>query len=79
MSKVPEYGVGHAPEELERLKAQGALIAELNRYFFMEAGIKPGMRVLDVGSGAGDVALLVAQMVGSTAGRSSARTARMRR
>jgi SAM-dependent methyltransferase len=32
----------------------------------VEAGIEPGMRVLDVGSGAGDVALLAAQLVGET-------------
>jgi SAM-dependent methyltransferase len=30
----------------------------------MQAGIAPGMRVLDLGSGAGDVALLAAEMVG---------------
>jgi SAM-dependent methyltransferase len=66
MANAPAYGVGHSADELERLKAQGALIAELNRYFFHEAGIRPGMRVLDVGSGAGDVALLVSQMVGPT-------------
>lgn len=66
MPKAPKYGVGHSPEELERLKAQGALLADLNRFYFAEAGIKPGMRVLDVGSGAGDVAMLVAQMVGPT-------------
>jgi SAM-dependent methyltransferase len=31
---------------------------------FIEAGLGSGMRVLDVGSGAGDVALLVAELVG---------------
>ncbi len=32
---------------------------------FLAAGLKPGMRVLDLGSGAGDVAMLVARVVGS--------------
>jgi ubiquinone/menaquinone biosynthesis C-methylase UbiE len=31
---------------------------------FSDAGIKPGMRVLDLGSGAGDVCMLLADMVG---------------
>jgi ubiquinone/menaquinone biosynthesis C-methylase UbiE len=31
---------------------------------FMEAGIGPGMSVLDIGSGAGDVAMLAAELVG---------------
>jgi hypothetical protein len=38
MSKAPEYGVGHAPEELERLNAQGALLADLNRWRRRGAG-----------------------------------------
>ena len=32
--------------------------------FFREAGIGPGQRVLDIGSGVGDVAMLVARLVG---------------
>ncbi len=36
----------------------------MTRRLFEEAGIRPGMRVLDVGSGAGDVCLLLAEMVG---------------
>ncbi len=36
------------------------------RWFFREAGIVPGMRALDVGSGAGDVAFLAADIVGDT-------------
>jgi len=36
----------------------------VTRQFLREAGIARGMRVLDVGSGAGDVAFLVADLVG---------------
>ena len=38
----------------------------VTRRFLIEAGVGPGMRVLDVGSGAGDVALLLAELVGET-------------
>jgi hypothetical protein len=44
--------------ELERLKTQARYVEPVTRQFFCEAGIKVGMRVLDVGSGAGDVAFL---------------------
>jgi SAM-dependent methyltransferase len=62
------YVLGHSGREIERLKAQARLIDPITKRFFREAGIVPGMRVLDVGSGAGDVAFLVADMVGETGG-----------
>src|SRR5262249_20811051 len=40
------------------------LIDPITERFFREAGIAPSMRVLDVGSGAGDVAFLAASIVG---------------
>jgi len=58
------YVFGHSDRELARLKAQARLIDPITRRFFREAGVAPGMRVLDVGSGAGDVAFLAAAMVG---------------
>jgi ubiquinone/menaquinone biosynthesis C-methylase UbiE len=36
------------------------------RQLFHEAGLLPGMRVLDVGCGGGDVALLPSEFVGPT-------------
>ena len=36
----------------------------MTRRFFRDAGIAKGMRVLDIGSGAGNVAFLAAEMVG---------------
>jgi ubiquinone/menaquinone biosynthesis C-methylase UbiE len=61
-----EYVLGHSEDEIDRLKKQAALIDPLTRRFFADAGIAPGMRVLDVGSGVGDVAFLAAELVGST-------------
>jgi SAM-dependent methyltransferase len=58
------YALGHSEEELHRLKTQAQLIDPITRRFFHEAGIEPGMRVLDVGCGAGHTSLLVAEMVG---------------
>jgi 2-polyprenyl-3-methyl-5-hydroxy-6-metoxy-1,4-benzoquinol methylase len=57
------YVFGHSEQELERLKAQARLIDPITQRFFRDAGVAPGMRVLDVGSGAGDVSLLVAELV----------------
>ena len=43
---------------------QGRVLRPYTEKFFRSAGISPGMRVLDLGSGAGDVALLAADIVG---------------
>lgn len=58
------YALGHSDPELKRLSTQARLIDPITRRFFLEAGLGPGMRVLDVGSGAGDVAMLLADLVG---------------
>jgi 2-polyprenyl-3-methyl-5-hydroxy-6-metoxy-1,4-benzoquinol methylase len=60
------YALGHSEEELERLRTQARLIDPITRRFFLEAGIQPGMQVMDVGCGAGDTSLLLAQMVGTS-------------
>ena len=65
-SPTRAYALGHSDRELERLAVQARLIDPMTRRFFRDAGIVPGMRVLDVGSGAGDVAFLVADLVGDT-------------
>lgn len=58
------YVLGRSVTETKRLAFQGDFQSEFTRQLFDAAGIGPGMRVLDVGSGAGDVALLAADMVG---------------
>jgi SAM-dependent methyltransferase len=60
------YVLGHTDREIERLKAQAILIDPITRRFFQEAGVGVGMRVLEVGSGAGDVAFLAAELVGAS-------------
>ncbi len=52
--------------EDERLVSQGELFDPLTRRLFEQAGLAPGMRVLDLGSGAGNVARLAAEFVGPT-------------
>ncbi|MBS4728917.1 class I SAM-dependent methyltransferase [Mycobacterium sp. SM1] len=58
------YVLGHSEDELDRLAAQARVIEPITRRFFSAAGIARGMRVLDVGSGIGDVAFLAAELVG---------------
>src|SRR5690349_2515112 len=50
--------------EDERLVAQGVVFDPLTRRLLRHAGLVPGMRVLDLGSGAGNVARIVAGIVG---------------
>ena len=50
--------------ENERLLAQGKIFDPLTRRLLIEAGLAPGMRVLDLGSGAGNVAIVAANLVG---------------
>jgi ubiquinone/menaquinone biosynthesis C-methylase UbiE len=59
-----EYELGHTEKELKRLATQARLIDPITRRFLQDAGIVAGMRVLDVGSGAGDVSFLTAELVG---------------
>ncbi|HTS41643.1 MAG TPA: methyltransferase domain-containing protein [Xanthobacteraceae bacterium] len=52
--------------ERQRLIAQDRLVAPLTRRLLERAGIAAGMRVLDIGSGSGDVSFLVSRLVGPT-------------
>lgn len=60
-----QYVFGHSDSELERLTRQAGLIETFTRQLFLEAGLTSGMRVLDVGSGMGDVSMLAAGFVGA--------------
>ena len=63
---IPPYALGSTDAEHERLIRQSVILAPLTERLFREAGIGPGQRVLDVGSGVGDVAMLAARMVGGS-------------
>ncbi len=65
-ARAHEYQLGHSDRELKRLRIQAQLVDPFTRQFFRDAGVAQGMRVLDVGSGAGDTALLVAELVGDS-------------
>lgn len=58
------YALGSTDAEHERLIWQAQRFGPFTERLFREAGIGPGQRVLDIGSGVGDVALLVARLVG---------------
>jgi SAM-dependent methyltransferase len=61
-----QYVLGNDAEELARLDHQAASIERPTRLLLQAAGIQPGMRVLDLGTGLGHVARLVGEMVGPT-------------
>ncbi len=65
-SNNPTYVLGHTSEEHARLERQGAIFAETTEDILRRAGLKPGMRVLDLGSGVGDVSMIAARLVGPT-------------
>ena len=58
------YALGRSDAETRRLILQHQLYGPFTRQFLTAAGITAAMKVLDVGSGAGDVALLLADLVG---------------
>ena len=60
------YVLGQTTAETQRLQRQSQILYPFTRRLFVDAGIETGMKVLDVGSGAGDVALVAADIVGAT-------------
>jgi SAM-dependent methyltransferase len=56
--------MGHTDRERRRLALQAAILEPLTENFFVRAGLAPGMRVLDVGCGVGDVAIIAARLAG---------------
>jgi ubiquinone/menaquinone biosynthesis C-methylase UbiE len=59
-----QYALGSTEAEHARLIRQAAWLTHHTERLFREAGIGPGQRVLDLGSGVGDVALIAARLVG---------------
>jgi ubiquinone/menaquinone biosynthesis C-methylase UbiE len=58
------YFLGSTPAELKRLRFQATILRPITERLLREAGVKEGMRVLDLGCGPGDVSFLAAEMVG---------------
>src|SRR5262252_6747416 len=65
MSDASAYVMGHTDRERRRLKLQASLLNPFTEQLFRRAGISPGMNVLDIGCGVGDVSLLTARLVGA--------------
>lgn len=64
MTEAREYIFEDRAAEQERLLAQATLFEPSTRRLLVEAGLTPGMRVLDLGTGAGSVAAIAAELVG---------------
>jgi 2-polyprenyl-3-methyl-5-hydroxy-6-metoxy-1,4-benzoquinol methylase len=60
------YVLGHADVEVQRLLLQGRLYDGHTEHALRLAGLREGMRVLDIGCGPGNVSLVAARMVGPT-------------
>jgi ubiquinone/menaquinone biosynthesis C-methylase UbiE len=60
------YVLGGTGHEHERLIRQARIFNPSTERLFRNAGVARGQRVLDIGSGVGDVAMLVAKLVGPT-------------
>src|SRR5258708_20329462 len=63
-NRYADYRLGSSDAEHERLIRQGRRLAPVTERFFREAGIGPGQHILDLGSGVGDVAMLLIRLVG---------------
>ena len=59
------YVMGHKPDEIERLVEQSNQFRLQSELLLRAAGLRPGMRVLDIGCGPGDLSILAAQLVGA--------------
>jgi SAM-dependent methyltransferase len=66
MNTVPAYVLGHEDFEIERLKLQASIIGCVTQRLINACNVRPGMRVLDIGCGLGDVSMLLAKAVGDT-------------
>jgi ubiquinone/menaquinone biosynthesis C-methylase UbiE len=58
------YFLGHSAAEVARLALQNEFYRDATETMLCRAGLAPGMRVLDIGCGGGDVSLLAAGLAG---------------
>lgn len=66
LKKDATYTLGRTSHETNRLIEQSKIYGESTRRLCHQAGIAEGMHVLEIGSGAGDVAMMLAELVGDT-------------
>jgi ubiquinone/menaquinone biosynthesis C-methylase UbiE len=59
------YILGESDREIARLQYQAQFFQRETREALLLAGLAPGMQVLDIGCGAGDVSLIAAEIVGT--------------
>lgn len=59
------YVLGRTASETERLRLQAHIYAPHSEHLLVLAGIRAGMRVLDIGCGAGDLTMIAARLVGT--------------
>lgn len=64
MATTGNYALGYTHSEQDRLIRQAARIERYTERLFRDAGVGPGQRVLDLGSGVGDVSMLLSRIVG---------------
>jgi ubiquinone/menaquinone biosynthesis C-methylase UbiE len=60
------YVFGHSQREIQRLISQAAIVRRVTESLLWNVKVGPGMQVLDLGCGAGDVSMLAAEFVGPT-------------
>ena len=63
---VPDYVLGRSESESRRLIKQSSFLQPFTERILRRSGLSPGMRVLDLGCGTGDVSFLAAELVGPT-------------
>lgn len=64
MEQTQPYAFAFSETEVQRLIVQSVYWGDITEDFLRRAGLSAGMRVLDVGSGIGDVAMAAARLVG---------------
>lgn len=63
---APGYVLGNLAKEIRRLEIQAGLFGPLSKEALVKAGIKKGMRCIDIGCGSGSMTRMMSDIVGRT-------------